>query len=92
MNEQIKQLYKRAGGRTSIHNLMSNPMQQREYHELWDDRIEKFAHLIIDECIKIGQKTSNEIFDMSKVPGDMFEYKSHGAEDVVDNIKEHFGV
>ena len=29
---------------------------------------------------------------MSRKEGDIFEYESHGAEQVVDNIKEHFGV
>lgn len=61
-------------------------------HKPLDALLNKFARLIIDECIKIGHETSNGIFAMSKAPGDMFEYKSHGAEDVVDNIKEHFGV
>lgn len=53
MKPRIKQLFKRAGGKTSIHNLMSNPMQTREYNELWDNRIEKFAELIIQECHEV---------------------------------------
>lgn len=53
---------------------------------------EKFAELIVRECVRIGQETSKEIFKMSKKEGDIFEYESHGAEQVVDNIKEHFGV
>jgi len=53
---------------------------------------EKFAELIVRECVRIGQETSKEIFQMSKKEGDIFEYKSHGAEEVADNIKEHFGV
>lgn len=52
---------------------------------------EKFAELIVRECIRIGQETSKDIFKMSKKEGDIFEYESHGAEQVVDNIKEHFG-
>lgn len=54
--------------------------------------VEKFAELIVGQCIRIGQETSKEIFKMSKTEGDIFEHKSHGAEEVVDNIKEHFGV
>ena len=53
MNERIKELFKRAGGKTSIHNLMSNPVQHREYNELWDEHIEKFAELIVRECADI---------------------------------------
>ena len=51
MNERIKELFKRAGGKTSIHNLMSNPIQHREYNELWNDNIQKFAELIVQECL-----------------------------------------
>jgi len=50
MNERIKELVKQAGGHFSTHNLMSNPVQQRESVELWDDKIEKFAELLVREC------------------------------------------
>lgn len=50
MNEKIKQLVKKAGGHFDTHNLASNPVQYRESIELWDDRIEQFAKLIIKEC------------------------------------------
>lgn len=77
MNERIKEL----------------AVQSLTYDgERTDIDIEKFAELIVRECIKIGQDTSKEIFKMSKKEGDVFEYKSHGAEEVADNIKEHFGV
>ena len=54
MNERIKQLFKKAGGKTSVRNLASNPVQVVETHELWDDRIEKFAELIVSECAKVA--------------------------------------
>jgi hypothetical protein len=57
MNERIKELFKRAGGKTSARNLMSNPVQVVETHELWDDRIDKFAELIVSECIDIANDT-----------------------------------
>jgi hypothetical protein len=50
MNERIKELFKEAGGHTSVRNLASNPVQVVETHELWDDHIEKFAELIVREC------------------------------------------
>ncbi len=53
MNERIKQLVKQAGGHISIRNLASNPVQHIESVELWDDRIEKFAELIVRECARI---------------------------------------
>jgi hypothetical protein len=56
MNERIRELVKKAGGHFSTHNLMSNPVQQRESVELWDDKIEKFAELIVKECAEIADK------------------------------------
>ena len=76
MNERIKELFKRAGGKTSIHNLMSNPVQQREHNELWNDNIQKFAELIIKECVEVVKWTP------SQFPNDVY----------VKNIQEHFGV
>jgi len=65
------------------------PLPVEDHIPLW---AEKFAELIVRECVCIGQETSKEIFKMSKKEGDIFEYESHGAERVVDNIKEHFGI
>lgn len=60
MNERIRELAKKAGGHFSTHNLMSNPVQHRESIELWDDKIEKFAELIVRECAKaLDDKLSN---------------------------------
>ena len=56
MNERIKELVKKAGGHFSTHNLMSNPVQHRESIELWDNNIEKFAELIVEECGEIAYK------------------------------------
>ena len=55
MNERIKELAKQAGGHFSTHNLMSNPVQHRESIELCDDRIEKFAELIVRECLSYAE-------------------------------------
>jgi hypothetical protein len=49
MNDRIKELVKQAGGHISMRNLASNPVQHIESVELWDDRIEKFAELIVKE-------------------------------------------
>ena len=56
MNERIKELVKQAGGHISIRNLASNPVQHIESVELWDDRIEKFAELIVKECMKLNHE------------------------------------
>jgi len=83
MNERIKELYSQAG------LTINNPLA---YEQWYLDALEKFAELIVRECISIGRETSKEIFKMSKKEGDIFEYESHGAEQVIDNIKEHFGI
>jgi hypothetical protein len=79
MNEKIKELFKRAGGKTSIHNLMSNPMQQREYSELWDDNIQKFAELIVGECAGIYSKIANGNLHM-------------GTDNYLEALQKHFGI
>ena len=74
MNERIQELFKRAGGKTSARNLASNPVQVVETHELWDDRIEKFAELIVADCVKIIEgycETSPEIYGL---PLDILEH------------------
>jgi hypothetical protein len=82
MNERIRELVKQAGGHFSTHNLMSNPVQYRESVELWDDKIEKFAELIVKECcLALWTEechTSDLAFD---------EVKRNAT-----RIKEHFGI
>jgi hypothetical protein len=56
MNQRIRKLVKQAGGHISMRNLASNPVQQIETVELWDDRIEKFAELIVRECAEVADK------------------------------------
>ena len=84
MNERIKELFKRAGGKTSIHNLMSNPIQHREYNELWNDNIQKFAELIVRECAKVCDDL--DLDDWGDKSFDDGTYYCSRA------IKKHFGV
>ena len=83
MNERIKQLVKQAGGHFSTHNLMSNPVQHRESIELWDKNIEKFAELIVKECVQV----CNKIYFERYPDAEDFERSEEG-----DAIKKHFGV
>jgi hypothetical protein len=55
-NERIRSLIKQAGGKFTVRNLMSNPPQQRESVELWDEKLETFAKLIIEECSSIASE------------------------------------
>ena len=83
MNERIKQLVKQAGGHFATHNLMSNPVQHRESIELWDKNIEKFAELIVRECVQV----CNKIYFERYPDAEDFERSEEG-----DAIKKHFGV
>ena len=76
MNERIKKLVKQAGGHFSTHNLMSNPVQHRESIELWDKNIEKFAELIVKECMEINKQELSFI----------------AFETLMDRYNEHFGI
>lgn len=53
MNKRIRELFKKAGGKTSVRNLTSSPAQVVETHELWGDHIEKFAELILQEHVEL---------------------------------------
>lgn len=90
MNERIKELARRAGAHISTRNLMSNPPQHIETVELWDDRIEKFAELLVKECVYLCE-----------IEGDSYKYSATQVRaswsKAVSNqcskrIKEHFGV
>jgi hypothetical protein len=87
MNERIKELVKQAGGHISMRNLASNPVQHIESVELWDDKIEKFAELIVKECADIIQRESdkairNNTYMGDDVPASVTQWA----------IKKHFGV
>jgi hypothetical protein len=80
MNERIRELVRQAGGHFSTHNLMSNPVQQRESIELWDDKIEKFAELLIRDCVTMLEQHH----PFTKDP-EAYLY-------AISLIEEHFGV
>jgi hypothetical protein len=59
MNERIRELARRSGAHISIRNLASNPVQHIEFIELCDDKIEKFAKLIVQECANVCRDQPN---------------------------------
>ena len=67
MNERIRELAEQAGW--------------DNHHSKFDTRIEKFAELIVRECLDIAQDRA--AFDWAP-PNDV--------NDIIDEIKEHFGV
>ena len=78
MNERITQLAEQAGLRFT--QLMSNPMVPIVDGKETD--LEKFAELIVQECIAICQDIDGE---------DNIDARS-GRQDCAVEIKEHFGV
>ena len=86
MNERIKELVKQAGGHFSTHTLTSYPAQRRESIELWDKNIEKFAELIVRECVDRVTTKANGWGDMTG-----FAIKE-SILDCAKDLKKHFGV
>ena len=84
MNERIKELVKQAGGHFSTHTLTSYPAQHRESIQLWDQNIEKFAELIVLECV-------NAVMDGTK-EGDHYAMRIENHFDNSTGGVLHFGV
>ena len=82
MNERIKELAEQAG--LKHHNWITNESNVKDgdfkYPRLED--YEKFAELIVQECVAICQDVDGE---------DNIDAKS-GRQDCAVEIKEHFGV
>lgn len=94
MNERIKELVKQAGGHFSTHTLTSYPAQRRESIELWDDKIEKFAELLVEEMYDFMCKaTDNDgAWPSSKEVKQHFGVDGMSTEDKKTLIKELLGV
>jgi hypothetical protein len=80
MNAQIKELFKQSGGHTSVRNLASNPVQVVETNELWDDHIEKFVALIVEECV-------SQCWTVSEI-----EHYGSVISECSKRMRKHFGV
>ena len=79
MNERIKLLAKQAGIEF-VYDPTETPM--RAFVECWEDEMQKFAELIVQECVDICQDTDGEEDAMALC----------GRQDCAVEIKEHFGV
>jgi len=83
VNERIRELIKKSGGRFSYRNLMSDPPQKVECVELYDDAVTKFAELIVQECKENFAKVWYEQgLDVRGAEWDKF----------IKRFNEHFGV
>jgi hypothetical protein len=86
MNERIKELFEQAGGHTSVRNLASNPVQVVETNELWDDRIEKFAELIVSKCSSMLRETA-KILQETGSEDEAYILRAHA-----NGLETYFGV
>ena len=89
MNERIQELFKRAGGKTSSRNLASNPVQVVETHELWDDRIEKFAELIVQDCMSMCSELQAQYLTSRKSTMDFDEKNIYAEGEAACDILRH---
>lgn len=84
MNEQIKTLWSQAGGHYDSGN-------QHTWPQYTIDNPEKFAELIVRECI-------DKITTYDLAPGhsakweDIYEIHARLLQDLGEELKEHFGV
>ena len=78
MNEQIQKLYDQADKFAKENRTQTISGPGNNYFELFH---EKFAELIVQECIGIAQ-------DRANFPG----FPPNDVNDIIDEIREHFGV
>ena len=79
MNERIKQLADQAGATVLTTHGMEHVVDG--CYVIGPARLEKFAELIVKECIDIAQ-------DRANFPG----FPPNDVNDIIDEIREHFGV
>lgn len=80
MNDRIQELFKTIRKYKHTYNLMSNPPQVRYNYTIEEQDIEKFAKLIVRECIRHFNEDYQRDFD------------TLWREDLTNSIKTHFGV
>ena len=84
MNERIKELAEQAG--IDFFNSIDIENIGRQYCEAWTEQQEKFAELIVRECMTTVLKESKWYWDKD-------EFKSSNAvQNAARRVKEHFGV
>jgi hypothetical protein len=87
MNERIKELAEQAKIQFT-YDPTEKPI--RAFAECWEDELEKFAELIVRECMGFCKEVES---DMDGLPTkEMRDIGSMGAKFCYGQIKEHFGV
>jgi len=80
MNERIKEIAEQAGIEF-VYDPTETPM--RAFVECWEDELEKFAELIIKECIDIADQESKT---------QRSNYGKQAADQIWHTIQNRFGV
>ena len=100
MNERIRELFKTIRKYKHTYNLMSNPPQVRYNYTIEEQDIEKFAELIVRECVGLCDKAAEEnkrtfytVNETQEVgPALVAKGSQVQAEKLSQQIKQHFGV
>jgi ATP-dependent protease HslVU (ClpYQ) peptidase subunit len=79
MNERIKELAKQSNIEFTYD---PTEIPVRAFVECWEDELEKFAELIVKECVDIAK-------DVNRNP---YLDEHHHARQIIKNITKHFGV
>lgn len=88
MNERFEQLLKKVKKQKHTANLMSNPPQFRYSYSIEERDLEKFAELIVQECVKVAINKNSSIINTADIAG----YVAAGRLEAARMIKQHFGV
>ena len=90
MNERIKELIEQAGIESYPAKLLVNTDEEGKVSSKWEIPLEKFAELIVRECLAHGKLTQSQT-----VVNGSEEYnagREMGIEVFMNQIKLHFGV
>jgi hypothetical protein len=60
-----------------------------KYGDDFEDIIDKFAELIVNECAELMKKESEEYYN---VGDDYCDHKANAFDEAVNLVKKHFGV
>jgi hypothetical protein len=85
MNERIKELWSQAGGQYNSGN-------QHTWPQYTIDDPEKFAELIVRECVAQIRPMWNQVKEVGAPPGYDYDTFDLAYNDCMNAIKEHFGV
>lgn len=88
MNERIKELAKQAW--KEAYNVDPDDPRIARAHKAMEEGMEKFAELIVAECMKVCKKT--EQYEVGNQDPDEVGCIRAGAVFCREDIKEHFGV